>query len=114
MNVVEIPLTAQPQTFSIALNDVFYNWRLYWLVPAQCWVVDIADIDGNKLVCGIPLVTGADLLRQFGYVMAGRMFVISDQMPPDIVPDFIHLGVTGHLYYQSPGQTEQDLLEQGG
>ena len=102
MRIVEILLTAQPQYFSLTLSGVEYRWKLYWLFTAQCWVVDIYDVYENKILCGIPLVTGTDLLKQFPHIIEGKMFVISDQLPPDTVPDFVHLGITGHVYFAPP------------
>ena len=61
MDVFEIPLTARPQTFQITLRGATYSWRLYWLVPADCWVVNIGDAAGNPIINGIPLLPGADL-----------------------------------------------------
>lgn len=103
MNVFEIPLSPHPQTFSIALGGVQYNWRLYWLMPAGCWVVNIADQTGSPIINGIPLVTGVNLLGQYGYTAMGKatLFVRSDQQP-DAVPDWNSLGTTGHLYYLPP------------
>lgn len=109
MILVEIPMTPAPKNFSVVLGGIAYRWKLYWLVPAQCWVVDIGLEEGGRVICGIPLVTGGDLLGQFGYVGVGgddadaKLFVISDQLPPDTVPDFTHLGSTGHVYYMSNG-----------
>lgn len=102
MNVIEIPVTPHPQVFRVALNNTVYAWRIYWLVPAQCWMLDIADLEERPLISGIPLITGADLLGQYQYAMKGGLYVISDQLPPDTVPDFTHLGSTGHIYFLPP------------
>ena len=74
VNVLEVPLTSRPQVASVWLGDREFVLRLYWLEPAECWVIDLSDIYGNKLICGIPLVTGADLFEQFQYteVVGGR------------------------------------------
>jgi hypothetical protein len=99
--VVEIPVSARPQTFRVVLEGATYNVRLYWLKPAQCWVFDISDVSGNLLIGGVPLITGADLLAQFHQYIGppGQMVVISDYLPPDAVPNFTDLGTTGHVYY---------------
>lgn len=81
-----------------------YTIRLWWLVPAQYWVFDIMDQAGEPLLCGLPLVTGTDLLAQFQYVLAGNMFVLTDHAIPDEIPDFTHLGLTGHVYFRPPQQ----------
>jgi hypothetical protein len=97
-SVIEIPLIARPQTFTVSLRGTVYRCRLYWLKPAQCWVLDFADRDGNPLANGVPLVTGTELLTQFRYLEFNiQLLVISDSVR-DQVPDFTHLGITGHLY----------------
>jgi hypothetical protein len=106
MNVYEIPVVgSRPTSFPISLAGSLYIWRLYWNVPAQCWIVNIADQSANPLISGIPLVTGANLLEQYGYTALGRatLFVLSDHQP-QAVPDFTNLGTTGHLYYLPPKQ----------
>lgn len=101
--VLRIPINARPQIFTIMLSGVLYTIRLYWLVPAECWVIDIMDSIRNPLVCGIPLITGTDLIGQFEYVgIPGQLLVVSDQLPPETVPDFTHLGITGKVYYIIP------------
>jgi hypothetical protein len=98
--VFEIPLTPRPQTFQVVLRGVTYSWRLYWLVPAECWVVNIADVTGAPIINGVPLLPGSNLLGQFGYVgIGGALFVFTDHtgIHQDDIPDYTHLGITGHL-----------------
>lgn len=101
VSVLRIPVTPRPQTFSIMLSGTLYTIRLYWLKPAECWVFDFYDRTGeNKILCGVPLVTGSDLLGQFAYVgIGGGLFVVTDTLPPDTIPSWTELGVTGHVYY---------------
>lgn len=95
----EIPLIAAPQTFSIILAEVQYQLTVKWCAPGPCWVMDIADADGNMLIGSVPLVTGTNLLGQYEYLgITGRLEVESDVTLTD-VPDFTSLGVTGHLYF---------------
>ena len=100
--IVEIPISARNQWFTVTLNGIYYRWHVYWVVPAACWVADIYDIEENKILCGIPFITGTDLFWQFPDLIQGNLIVISDQLPPDTVPDFVHLGITGHVYYAPP------------
>ncbi len=89
----QVPLTPTPQTFSMVLpNGLTYNFRLIFnFTPNPCWLLDIADANGNPLVCGIPLVTGADLLAQYAYLgLACKMWCSS-------LPTFANLGVTAFL-----------------
>jgi hypothetical protein len=95
---------AQPQTFKISLGGTFYQLTMHWCAPANCWILDIADQSGNKIVSGRPMVTGVDLLGQFRYLGiggGGGMLVQSDN-DPDLVPDFDSLGSTGHLFWVGP------------
>ena len=103
MTIYEIPLTSQPQTFSVTFpNGAAYQMRLiYQFNDDDCWILDIADATGNLLVCGIPLVTGADLLAQYAYLGLGvKMFVTTDA---DISepPHWWNLGVSSHLYVEA-------------
>ena len=95
----EIPLIAAPQTFTITLAEIQYQLTVKWCGAGPCWVMDVADADGNPLIGSIPLVTGTDLLGQYEYMgIGGRLEVESDVTLTD-VPDFETLGVTGHLYF---------------
>lgn len=102
MAVFEIPLSPQPQTLAATFpNGVSYNMRLIYLfTPNDCWELDIDDADGNPIVCGIPLITGADLLEQYAYLGFGcRMFCTTDG-DDFAVPRFYNLGTTAHLYLE--------------
>jgi hypothetical protein len=104
MNIVELPLTAQPQILSLSLRGTTYRIKLAWNVSTQCWVIDLADQSDTPLLCGVPLITGTDLLRQFRYLgIGGQIVVISNQKPPDVVPSFDDLGITGHVYFLVDG-----------
>jgi hypothetical protein len=95
----EIPLIAEPQTLTISLAGVQYTLTVKWNDAIQVWVFDMADTTGNLILGGIPLVTGTDLLGQYGYLNLGgqlRAFTDSDITLP---PNFTNLGVTGHLYF---------------
>lgn len=96
----EIPLTANPQTFDIVLSRVAYQLTLiYRDAPDAGWLLDIADDQGNPLICGMPLITGTDLLGQFRYVGINGMLVVGSDGNPDAVPDFADLGSSSHLYF---------------
>ena len=100
MTTTEIPLIAAPQTLKITLGGVIYTLTL---VYRGMWVMDIADAVGNPIVCGIALVTGADLLAQLSYLgIGGIMQVQSDGVNPDSVPTFSNLGQQAHLYWTAP------------
>ena len=73
-----------------------------WNVPANCWVLDIATEDGSAVLSGIPLVTGADLLEQFGYLGFGGQLIATTDNARDTPPTFSNFGITGHMYYIAP------------
>lgn len=95
-----IPLQAQPQAFSITLSGVVYNMTLkYQNVSMGGWVLDIADANNKPLLQGVPLVTGADLLRQYSHLGFGGALWVQTQSNPNAVPTFKNLGTDGQLYY---------------
>jgi hypothetical protein len=65
------------------------------------WFMDIATDGGTPIACGLPLVTGSNILGQFEYVnMNGMMAVMSDG-DTDAIPTFFNLGVQSHLLWVS-------------
>ena len=105
--VYEIPMSPTPQTFRIILaGNTLRLTLLYRDAPPEMaggagWTVDIFNVNGEPVVCGVPLVTGADLLAQYLYLdFTGKLFVRSDGIP-DAVPTFENLGATpgGHLFW---------------
>jgi hypothetical protein len=103
MAVYEVPLSPQPQTLSVQFpNGATYQLRLlYEFTPDDCWGLDIADDQGNPIVSGIPLVTGTDLLAQYGYLNFGcKMFCTTDG-DRNAPPRFFNLGVTSHLWLEA-------------
>lgn len=94
----EIPLSAEPQTFNIPIGGTTYGFNVQWNIANASWVIDISDASGNPIVSGIPMVTGVDLLEQFGYLGFQFQLVAQTDNSPDTVPTFDNLGTTGHLY----------------
>ncbi|MCW3543123.1 phage baseplate plug family protein [Burkholderia cenocepacia] len=100
MNVYEIPLSPQPQRFTVTLSGVDYRMTVqYRAAGGAGWVMDIADSGGAPLVSGIPLVTGINLLEQYRHLgFTGRMWVQGAESPDD-VPTFDDLGVGSHVFW---------------
>lgn len=99
--VFEIPLQPAPQQLQVQLGGTTYTFLVLWRDGDQGgWFLDIYDSTfTNKIVCGISLVTGIDLLKQYGYLdFGGELFVRSDSNPP-ATPTFTNLGQTSHLYW---------------
>lgn len=81
-----IPLTPEPQAFGITLAGRELRLTLRWLeVDEGGWVLDIHEPEGaSAIVCGIPLVGGADLLEPYGYLDLGGELHISGDTPPSL------------------------------
>lgn len=100
MAVQEIPLVAAPQRFFITLANVTYQMTMLWRdTDMGGWVLDIASSDGTPIISGLPLVTGADLLEELGYLGIGGQLIVQTDHDVDAVPTFQNLGDTGHLYF---------------
>ena len=100
----EVPTTTSPQSFSAVFPDGnTYNLRLQYQWVDNCWLLDMLDANSVPLVCGIPLITGADLLAQYDYIFGGSfsMFVTTDGAAAS-PPTFYNLGTTGHLRVSAP------------
>jgi len=101
--VWELPLSGTPQRFTMTLAGNTYQFLFQYRDAVAAggggWVLDLNDYLGNPIICGIPLVTGADLMAQFGYLgFPGQLWVRSDGTP-DAVPTFDNLGYLSHVYY---------------
>jgi hypothetical protein len=99
MATYRIPLKASPQQMTINLPSGTYQLRfLYMDQPEAGWIMDMLDSLGNPVVCGIPLITGADLLEQYKYLFQPPflMFVYTDG-DPAAVPTFDNLGTLSNV-----------------
>lgn len=102
----EIPLSPEAQRFTIPLGGKDYQLRLsYQDAPEGGWLLDILDpLDdpASPIVCGIPLVTGSDLLEQYGHLGIGGELWVATDADPDAVPSFENLGQAGRLFFVVP------------
>lgn len=97
--VYEVPLSATPQRLSVSMGGVQYRLTVRWIDVMACWVLDIADVNGFAILSGIPMITGADLLAQYGYLNFGGQLIAQSDFDVTAVPTFDNLGLTGHLYW---------------
>jgi len=105
----EVPTAAgRPFTERLQLPDGnIYSFKFYWNHRSSCWNFDLLDATAQfKLLSGVPLVTGCDLLEQFLYVPFAvntlwTVMTIGPGASPDTVPTFNNLGIDGHLYLTS-------------
>ncbi|ORJ20051.1 hypothetical protein BS639_17210 [Rouxiella silvae] len=98
MTANEIPLSPDNQKFSITLNSVSYRMNIIWR-DTPGWVMDLQDSSGVNLIAGIPLVTGADLLGQYGYLGLGFSLLVMCDDDTQEYPTKTDLGTGSHLYY---------------
>jgi len=98
--VYEIPLNGEAQNFQITLSNVKYRFSLQYRNNVNGgWILNIADQNGNDIIDGIPLVTGADLLAQYRHLGISGSLLVSTDGNPDAVPTYTNLGTISHLYF---------------
>lgn len=102
MATFQIPLSPQPESFSISLGGVQYNLRVTWCTQDSAWILDIADANDVPIVRGIPLIPGVDLLEQYAYLGIGGMLIMRDDANPNGDATFTNLGVTSRLFFVTP------------
>lgn len=106
MRIFEIPLSPEPQTFTITLSGRELRLTVRWFEPPAVvaepggWVMDMARaVDNAPIVAGVPLVTGADLLEPYAYLgIKGQMRVFTDGNR-NAVPTLDNLGTASHLLF---------------
>lgn len=106
MAIVEIPLISRTQIETVTLDGVDYKIQNRWNKYGY-WVMDIFNIDDTKLISGMVIVPGSDLLGQFGYLPIGEsammiVVVTPGALPSSDVPTLEGLGTQTKLYYVTP------------
>jgi hypothetical protein len=92
----------------VTINDLTYTIRFSWNNRANCWSMEFWDAGNSfRVLCGVALVTGADLLEQFAYLPLGAHAIltamtIGPALSPDTMPNATNLGIDGHLYLTTP------------
>jgi hypothetical protein len=102
--VYTVPLTNAAQTLSISLGGTTYSLRVLWNKYMGTYCMDVATSTGTPILNSVPLVTGANLLEQYGYLGLannGALLVQSDSNPLT-PPTYESLGQTSQLYYVAP------------
>lgn len=107
MSTFLLPLVNIPQKFEISLAGVNYVLTSKWNNSDEGgWTLDIADATtGDPIVCGIPLITGADCLEGLSYLGINGSLVVytdGDELAP---PTYENLGVEGNLYFLTDANT---------
>lgn len=99
MTPYRIPLTNSQQQLGISLGGIVYTLTVNFNANANSWTLDISNQAGDIVVAGIALVTGCDLLGQFGYLKFGGSLVAMTDYDTDAVPTYSNLGDNGNLYF---------------
>lgn len=107
MSVFLIPTVAEPQQFLVVLGALQYSMTLQYAdVDEGGWLMTIADGDGNLIMSGVAMITGANLLGPFGYLGIGEdqslLYVYTDGEAELVPPTFANMGTEGNLYYEVP------------
>jgi hypothetical protein len=97
----QIPLINASQTLLVTLGGNQYTLTVKWNPDqdADCWTIDIGDVNNNLIVGSIPMVTGCDLLGQFAYLNFGGKLIASTTFDPSATPTFDNLGDGAYLYF---------------
>lgn len=101
MAIFKLPLAiGQPQNLQVQLSGTTYDLTFrYRDATDGGWILDIADLAGNAVINGIPLVTGCNLLDQYRHLFLGGGLYVQTTSDPDSVPTFDNLGDDGLLYW---------------
>lgn len=97
MNINEIPLSPDNQTFSTTLAGLTLTMRLVWR-EGLGWVLDLLDNNDVGIITGIALVAGVDLLEQYRHLELGFQLVVSCDDATQEYPTKTDLGINSHLY----------------
>jgi len=99
-NYFEIPLSPEPQRFTITLGGVDYRLTVqYRKAGGAGWVLDNDDATNQPLVSGLTLVTGVDLLGQYRHLQFGGRLWVQGAENPDDVPTYDDLGIGSHVFW---------------
>lgn len=96
---LELPLSAVNQQFSIFLGGRLWFLRLRWNEDAQAWVIDFSDKDNRRVLTGIPLVTGIDILGQHKHLGIGGGLIIQTDFDPLLAPSYDSLGTSARAFF---------------
>lgn len=97
-NYFRIPLTTVPQRFAIDLAGNQYLITCKWN-GSTGWMLDIADgITQDSIIACLPLVTGTDLLAQYGHLQLGFSMYVYTDGDSSAVPTLENLGVGSNVF----------------
>lgn len=94
----KMPLRNVPQRFGIHLLEQDYFMETSWNDMGQNWEISLFNESKEPVITDIPLVSGADLLRQHKHLLPAIM-VCYTQGDSNAVPTFENLGKDSNLYF---------------
>nr|DAG77440.1 MAG TPA: hypothetical protein [Caudoviricetes sp.] len=99
--MVQIPLTSGAQFFNIALGEEYYTLKLSFRdANYGGWFLDIASLDGENVISGIPLVCGVDLLAQYQYLGLGHLYAFVNGLYTK-EPEYADMGRDLQLFWEA-------------
>jgi hypothetical protein len=99
--LLEVPLVPSPQILQVQLGSRSYSLRLRFLDTGMGgWIMDINTVNGTPILCGIPLVTGCNLLEQFGYEHIDVILFVYTDGNFSAIPNYSNLGIDSHLVFR--------------
>lgn len=99
MPAFEIPLSSGPQSFNVSLAGTLYKLTLRWSVVDKHWLLDIGLPGELEVLSGLPLLPGADLLKQHKHLGVGGALYVQSSDDTRIAPGFADLDVRSFLYF---------------
>lgn len=106
MAVLTIPTKFENPAYEmqVELERVVYTFRLRFNYRMARWIMDLATRDGTDLICGIPLLTGVDLIGKYRFDgLPPGDFQVYDTTQNLLTPGFSDLGKTVFLLYFESG-----------
>ena len=105
--MLEIPFNSDPSnTFAVLLgNGVKYRFETKYNYRAGFWTFDLwTDADGVKLLSGVPILLGQDMLAPYALRM-GRLIPV-DESKADVEAGPDDLGDRVKVYWFAVGELE--------
>jgi hypothetical protein len=80
------------------LDGNTYRLRIHWNTHTQKWYMDLIGISNSVDIKGIALLPGKDLLRRYGYLELGQLWMIDNSNAGDN-PNYDDIGGRFELQY---------------
>ena len=105
MSAYTIDLTPDAQgQITVNLGTTTITLLTRYNYSAQCWCMDIFDVNGNLLMAGLMLVPGVDLLKPYAAIKAIIGGLVLAEINPGDYQSPELLGINTLLLWFPPGQ----------